>query len=148
MLLSFPIYKTMYSMFKENLIKIGVKMNLSIVDWAVFLKKLEDKNFDAFNGAWALGVETDLYQIWHSSQADVPRGSNRIDFRNAQADEIIEKVRITFDQKSVSNYFMNFIKSCMKSNLIRFYLTEREWLAIKVTLKITSRESKDHIHNI
>ena len=33
-----------------------------------------------------MGWDMDPYQIWHSSQADVPNGSNRVGFRNPEVD--------------------------------------------------------------
>jgi len=61
------------------------------------LKRMEEKKFDAYTGAWALPWSTDPFQVWHSSQVDVPKGSNRVAFRNKQADAIIEELRVTLD---------------------------------------------------
>lgn len=108
MFTNLPIYKTMYAMYKENLRKIGVKMNINIVDWAVFQKKQDDKDFDATHGVWSMGVDTDLFQIWHSSQADIPRGSNRVSFKNGRADRIIVKLRETFDERDRTRLLREF----------------------------------------
>ena len=73
-------------------------MNLETAEWSLFLKRTDEKNFDAYAAAWSQGWEPDLYQIWHSSQADVAKGSNRVGFRNKAADKIIEQLREAFDQ--------------------------------------------------
>ena len=93
-----PEWDAAQAIYKEDLMKIGVKMNISEVDWAVMQKKLEGKDFDAMCGAWGTAWDADPYQIWHSSQASIPNSSNHISYRNPEADKIIEKMRNTFDQ--------------------------------------------------
>ena len=92
-----PTYRSMLNIFKEDLRKIGVRMNPQPVDWPTMQKKMDEKAFDAFTGGWGLDWLTDPYQLWHSSQADIPKGSNRVGFRHKRADEIIEELRVTFD---------------------------------------------------
>ncbi|HVU04260.1 MAG TPA: ABC transporter substrate-binding protein [Polyangiaceae bacterium] len=91
-------YAAFANIYKEDLLKIGVKMNIDAAEWSLMQKRMHEKDFDAYTGGWGLTWEEDLYQIWHSSQADVPQGSNRVGFRNAAADRIIEKLRVTFDR--------------------------------------------------
>jgi ABC-type transport system substrate-binding protein len=93
-----PTARSYLSVYKEALRKIGVDMKLSYVDWSLMQKKMNERKFDAFTGGWALGWSTDPYQLWHSSQADIVKGSNRVGFRNERADEIIETLRLTFDK--------------------------------------------------
>jgi ABC-type transport system substrate-binding protein len=88
---------TLANVMRDDYLKIGVKMNLETAEWSLFLKRLDEKNFDAYPLAWTTGWDEDLYQIWHSSQADVAKGSNRVGFRNKEADRIIETLRETFE---------------------------------------------------
>ena len=83
-------YKTIGDIFKEDLAKIGVKMNVQPTEWSLLLKKTNSKEFDAVTLAWVSGPDVDFRQIWHSSQADVPQSSNYISFKNEEADKIIE----------------------------------------------------------
>jgi ABC-type transport system substrate-binding protein len=85
------------NIYKEDLLSIGVKMNIDAAEWSLLQKRMEEKKFDAVTAAWALTWSTDPYQIWHSSQADVPKGSNFIGFRNKEADGLIESLRVTLD---------------------------------------------------
>ena len=100
-------WKTTGNIFQEDLLKIGVKMNMEPLDWAVMQKRMEEKDFEAYTGAWTMNWESDPYQIWHSSQADIPKSSNRIGFRNEEADKIIEDLRVTFDQKKRVELYHN-----------------------------------------
>lgn len=94
--------------FREDLRAIGVVMNIETVDWSVMIERMMNKDFDAYTGGWSLGWEVDLYQVWHSSQADIPRGSNRIGFRNPEADQIITAARTTFDPEERVKLFHRF----------------------------------------
>jgi ABC-type transport system substrate-binding protein len=90
-------YRDLGSIFKEELLKIGVRMTPLPVDWAQMQKKLDDKDFDAYTGGWGLAWDSDPFQIWHSSQASIPKGSNRVGLRNPEVDRLIETLRVTFD---------------------------------------------------
>jgi peptide/nickel transport system substrate-binding protein len=69
---------------------------------------MEEKKFDAFTGAWSLPWTPDLYQVWHSSQADVPKGSNRVGFRNKRADKLIEQLRASVDKPERTRLLREF----------------------------------------
>ena len=94
--------------YRNDLRSIGVIMNVEPCEWAVIVERMEEKDFDAYTGGWVLGWESDPYQIWHSSQADLASGSNRVGFRNAEADEIIEEARRTFDPADRAALFHRF----------------------------------------
>jgi ABC-type transport system substrate-binding protein len=83
--------------FREALLQIGVKMNPQALEWSTLLKRIDEKAFDGYSGAWVLDWETDLQQLWHSAEADRPKSSNRIGFRSAEADRIIEALAVEFD---------------------------------------------------
>jgi ABC-type transport system substrate-binding protein len=85
------------NIYKEDLLKIGVRLNVDAPEWSLMQKRMSEKSFDAYTGGWGVTWEDDPYQIWHSSQADVPGGSNRVGFRNKEADALMEKIHVTFD---------------------------------------------------
>jgi ABC-type transport system substrate-binding protein len=73
-----PMYKTIAEIVKEEFRQIGVDVQISPVKWALMLEKLHKKEFDVCMLGWAMSWKQDLYQIWHSSQADAPESSNAI----------------------------------------------------------------------
>lgn len=83
------------TILQENLKQVGIKMEIRKLEWAVFIQKIDDHNFDAATLAWSLGWESDPFQVWHSSMAD--KGSNFVGFKNAEADRIMEDARKEFD---------------------------------------------------
>ena len=79
--------------------RIGVKVSLDRVEWAVFLQKyINALNFDAVILGWRLGLDPDLYQIWHSSQTN-PHQLNFVGYKNSKADDLIIKIRQEYDLK-------------------------------------------------
>ena len=99
-LLIFASSKEMDSLanvFKEDLLKVGVRMKIDKAEWSLMQKRMDEKDFDAFTGGWASPWDVDLFQIWHSTQADIPKGSNRVGFRHKEADQIIEELRVTLE---------------------------------------------------
>lgn len=92
-------WTTIASIYRESLLQIGVKMNPRPLEWSTMLKKMDEKEFDAFSGGWALSWDPDLMQIWHSKEADRPKSSNRVGFRNEEADRIAEALRTEFGQE-------------------------------------------------
>lgn len=72
---------------------VGIKVDLNGVDIADLTKVFEDKDFDALLMGWQLGSPPEeLRQLWSSEEADKKGSSNAFDFRNKEADDIIEKL--------------------------------------------------------
>jgi peptide/nickel transport system substrate-binding protein len=92
-----PIQQRMLPIIKEDMARAGVVMSIQALEWSVYVKKLEEKDFEVCTLGWRMGYESDPYQIWHSSQADLPASSNHISFRSPAADALIERIRVTFD---------------------------------------------------
>jgi ABC-type transport system substrate-binding protein len=101
-------WSALASIFKEDLLKIGVKLDIDAAEWSLMQKRMDEKTFDAYTGGWGTPWEVDLYQTWHSSQADIPKGSNRVGFRNKEADALIEKLRDTFDEAERTKLLQQF----------------------------------------
>ncbi|MBI5184273.1 MAG: peptide ABC transporter substrate-binding protein [Nitrospinae bacterium] len=79
--------------------KIGVKCNTQLFEWAVFLKDfINTGKFDAVVLGWSMGIDPDLYQIWHSSQAG-PQQLNFVGYDNPEADALIVKIRQEYDRE-------------------------------------------------
>lgn len=99
-----PMYKTIAEVAKEEWRQIGVDVQISPAKWALMLEKLHKKEFDASMLGWAMSWKQDLFQIWHSSQADVMESSNSIGYKNPALDKLIDEMRTTMNpdrQKSL-----------------------------------------------
>lgn len=74
----------------------GIVMRPRPTEWSVMLDLLNRKDFDAITLGWTGGVETDVYQMFHSSQS-VAGGDNFISYSNPELDALIEQARSTVD---------------------------------------------------
>ena len=52
--------QTIGDIFKEDLAQIGVKMNVQPTEWAMLLKKVDGREFDAVTLAWVSGPDVDF----------------------------------------------------------------------------------------
>ncbi len=92
-----PIRKNIMSIAQNAWKKIGIKCNTQYFEWAVFLKDfINTGDFDATVLGWSMGIDPDLYQIWHSSQAGAQQ-LNFVGYNNPYADELIVRIRQEYD---------------------------------------------------
>ena len=92
-----PTYERLLTIVKEDMAKAGINMRLQSFEWSVFVQRIEARDFDAYTMGWQLAYESDPYQLWHSSQAEIPSGSNYVGFKNPEADQLIAAIRSEFD---------------------------------------------------
>jgi ABC-type transport system substrate-binding protein len=77
--------------------QIGIDVRTDLLEWSVFIQERVDKAaFDAVVLGWQMGIEPDLFQIWHSSQTN-PYQLNFVAFKNSVADDLIIKIRQEYD---------------------------------------------------
>ncbi len=81
----------------DALKQIGISAKTISLEWATFLQRTRNGEYDAFVGGWAMSaVEGDMYQIWHSKSAE-QGGSNHVHYNNPEVDKLIETIRGEFD---------------------------------------------------
>lgn len=82
---------------KENLKKVGIDMNIKVLEWQAMLHEFIDKKrFEAVIMGWALSRDPDLYDIWHSSKTKEGE-FNFISYKNSTVDSLLLEGRRTFD---------------------------------------------------
>ena len=86
----------MIKLIKDSGAKISIDVEADPIEWSIFLERLNNRDFEAAISAWGGTVESDPYQLFHSSQIE-GKGSNYVGFNNAEADSIIEEARRTLD---------------------------------------------------
>jgi ABC-type transport system substrate-binding protein len=91
------IRKSVMTIVQDAWRQIGVDVRTAVFEWSVFIKERVNKlDFDALILGWQMGIEPDLYQIWHSSQTN-PYQLNFVGFRNQEADDLIVRIRQEYD---------------------------------------------------
>ncbi len=79
--------------------QIGIDVRTDLLEWSVFIQERVNKaDFDALILGWSMGIEPDLYQIWHSSQTH-PHQLNFVAFSNSEADDLIINIRQEYDHE-------------------------------------------------
>jgi len=82
---------------QSQLKKIGIKVNVRIIEWSTFIHQFIDKkNFDAVILGWSLSRDPDQYSIWHSQEAR-EGGYNFVSYKNPEVDKLLIEGRETFD---------------------------------------------------
>jgi len=89
--------KRIVLMLKDLYAKAGIVLKPKATEWPVMLEQTEKKNFDVMIIGWTSVVESDLYQIFHSSQSK-DNGDNYISYANPDLDKCIEQARSTVDK--------------------------------------------------
>ena len=84
--------------------QIGIDVRTDLLEWSVFIQERVNKaDFDALILGWQMGIEPDLYQIWHSSQTN-PHQLNFVNFKNKEADDLIIKIRQEYNHNRQVEY--------------------------------------------
>lgn len=92
-----PLIERMALFCKDSYARAGIAMDLDPSDWPILLRKLDTREFDAVTLAWGGSIESDAYQIFHSSQIG-DNGDNYVSYANPEADRLIEQARATVDK--------------------------------------------------
>ncbi|MEQ9618727.1 MAG: peptide-binding protein [Deltaproteobacteria bacterium] len=116
------------TILKEELDNMGIAMDIRKTEWAVFTTRLNERNFDAVTLAWSMGVESDPYQIWSSTQAE--SGSNFIGFKNAEADRLIEAARKEFDREKRIEMYRKFSEIVHEEQPYTFLFCRKATVAV------------------
>jgi peptide/nickel transport system substrate-binding protein len=84
---------------RESLKKIGITMNIKVLEWQAMLHEFIDKKrFEAIIMGWGLSRDPDMYDIWHSSKTKEGE-FNFISYRNDEVDRLLLDGRRTFDHR-------------------------------------------------
>lgn len=86
-----------YTVFQEDLKKVGIKLNLKEITWATKIKEVNDRNFSVTTGAYSGSSFPNPEVLYHSKFADVKNSGNRWGVKNKRIDELCEKYNQEFD---------------------------------------------------
>jgi len=79
--------------------RLGIKVETLTMEWAVFINERVDKgDFDALILGWSMGLDADLYQIFHSSQTGHFQ-LNFVGYANPAADALMIRIRREYNRE-------------------------------------------------
>ncbi len=136
--------KAILTVAQDEWRKIGIDVRTDLLEWAVFIQERVDKaDFDALVLGWSMGIEPDLFQIWHSSQTH-PFQLNFVGFKNEEADNLIVKIRREYDHQRQVTYCHQLHEIIAREQPYTFlYVTK--WTAVldkRIVIKETDRTGK------
>ena len=89
-------HKLWLTFYQQELRKAGIVMDISPMDWATYLERIRQHDFDA--GALSMqqvGPATDLFYQFHSSQ--IKDGQNYGSYKSDRVDKLLEQIRSEMD---------------------------------------------------
>ena len=99
--LTYPSGSTNYEkqalFMKDAYARAGIAMDPDPLDWSVLVERLNKKNFEAVSLAWTAGIESDIFQMFHSSQT-IEEGDNFMNYRSPRLDALLDSARRTVDE--------------------------------------------------
>jgi peptide/nickel transport system substrate-binding protein len=119
-----PIHEQIAKLVKDSAASVGIEVLLDPYEWSVFSQKVQNREFDAVSMAWGGNVESDPYQIWHSSQRK--NGSNYVNFNNPAADALIEQARQTLEPDKRNELYHQFHRIIHEEQPYTFIYTRPE----------------------
>ena len=110
---------------KDNFAKAGVIADLDPQPWAVINKLMEHRDFDAIFLGWSGDVESDLYQLYDSTQiADA--GDNFVSYSNPEFDSVVRKARTTVDRDARMKLWQQGHRILADDQVYTFLLSRQE----------------------
>lgn len=88
--------KQLVQMVQAEMKKVGITVNLVILDGATAIQRILSGNYDASYLSWDLDPDPDPYALFHSTQAP-PRGQNIVSYANPEVDKLIDSARRELD---------------------------------------------------
>ncbi len=142
--------KAILSIAQDAWKQIGIDVRTDILEWSVFIQERVNKSdFDALILGWQMGIEPDLYQIWHSSQTN-PYQLNFVGFKNKAADDLIIKIRQEYDHSRQVEYCHKLHGIIAREQPYTFLYVSK-WTAVldkRIVLKIVDDAGNVHYEKI
>lgn len=91
-----PNYQKQGLLLKDLFARAKIRMTADEQEFSVFGERLKHRNFDAISLGWTAGIETDIFQMFDSSQI-ADGGDNFMSYKNPELDATIEQARRTLD---------------------------------------------------
>ncbi|MBV6494571.1 MAG: Oligopeptide-binding protein AppA [Turneriella sp.] len=101
-------YDQFISIIKEDFYKAGIQIQIRKLEFQTLVEKVNQRDFQAVMLGWSSGIESDPYQLWHTSQKAT--GHNFTGFGNSESDALIEKARLTFNADERNKLYHRFHK--------------------------------------
>lgn len=132
-----PIRPYAAEILQRQLLKVGVKVSLKVMEWQAFLNTVVmPKKFETVLLGWGLSLAPDPYMIWHS-EGDVPGGFNMIGYHSTRTNRLIEKMENSTEPEKTAALQRDIFASIVQDNPYLF-------LVVPNTINVYNR----HIYGV
>lgn len=115
---------------QKELKQVGIEADIQTLEWASYLDRIHNKDFDVCRMSWAQSLESDPFQLWHSSEAGLgKRSSNHVSFQSPLADQLISMLRVTLDEDKRKCIHSSFHRLLDREQPYLFLYTPKEYAA-------------------
>ncbi len=139
-----PLRKAILAIAQDAWKKLGIQVETDLLEWSVFIqKRVNQLDFDALILGWSMGIEPDLFQIWHSSQSGKFQ-LNFVGFSNPEADDLIIKIRQEYDHQRQVAYCHRLHEIIARAQPYTFLYVGR-WTALldkRIVRKVTTADGQ------
>lgn len=116
--------------FQEAAKKIGVRVSIIPLEWAVLLEKTKAQDFEMFVMGWISSpLESDPKQIWHTDSSK-DGGSNYTNFGTPESDKLIEDLRYEMDPAVRVKHYQKLQQVIHDEAPYIFLLAQKERIAV------------------
>lgn len=123
---------------KSEAEKIGIGFNIIPNDVSKLIEETGNGSYDLSCLASVQSIGPyDPYNFWHSDKAG-PGGTNYFNFRNAEADSLIEKIRVTLDTEERNKLYLRFQEILYNEQAALFLVAPKTPVAVRGNLNFTS----------
>jgi peptide/nickel transport system substrate-binding protein len=127
--------------------KVGVIVNLRVMEWQAFLNMVVFPNeFDSVLLGWSLSPAPDPYMFWHSDN-DKSGGFNLVGYHNKKMDKMIEKSQSVVDKKKLSKMWQKMFKILVEDNPYLFLYIPNSITVINKNIKNVENSQSGIWHN-
>ena len=100
--------KNAATLIQGDLKKVGIKVNIRVIEWAAFLKNFINKrDFDACLLGWGIGVDPSQIDVWNSEKIAETQ-LNFITYQNPEVDRLLDLGASTYDRNERKKYYDRF----------------------------------------
>ncbi|MCW9025746.1 MAG: ABC transporter substrate-binding protein, partial [Thiovulaceae bacterium] len=144
---SSPVRPYAAQILQYQLKKIGVIVNLRVMEWQAFLNMVVfPKKFDSVLLGWSLSPAPDPYMFWHSDN-DTKGGFNLIGYHNDKMNKMIEESQSIVDKKVLSKKWKEMFKMIVDDNPYLFLYIPNSITVINKNIKNVENSPSGIWHN-
>jgi len=103
--------------YKDQLEKIGIILEVRILEWATLYQNMREGNFDLFSAQWLPVVDPNLFDwVFHSKNIPEPdkAGGNRGGFYDPDIDKWIEEAQVNFNTNIRKKLYQKIEKKLLR----------------------------------